>query len=90
MKKMNRKSIVLSLALVGVAGVANAQSYEPGTDQAGPHREMMREEHRLNDRHPVASKDEYGFRYDAQGNRLDAGGHVMAPPVTPPGTPALR
>ncbi len=40
--------------------------------------------------HPVAFKDEYGFRYDAQGDRLDARGHVMAPPVTPPGAGALR
>lgn len=88
--KVNKKLIVLSFALAGVAGVAQAQSYDRSYDRAGPRQETMREEHRLNDRHPVASKDEYGFRYDAQGDRLDASGRVMPPPVTPPGTPALR
>jgi hypothetical protein len=29
--------------------------------------------------HAFAFKDEYGFRYDAQGNRLDRHGHVMSP-----------
>ncbi|MBS0537670.1 MAG: hypothetical protein JSR47_02875 [Proteobacteria bacterium] len=88
--KVSSKLVVLSAALVGLAGIAQAQTYEPTYDRSGPHREMMREEHRMNDRHPVAFKDEYGFRYDAQGDRLDASGHVMAPPMTPPGTPALR
>jgi hypothetical protein len=29
--------------------------------------------------HQTAFKDEYGFRYDAQGNRLDARGNVISP-----------
>ena len=29
--------------------------------------------------YPVAFKDEFGFRYDAQGNRLDARGYVISP-----------
>ena len=29
--------------------------------------------------HQAAMKDEYGFRYDAQGNRLDARGNVISP-----------
>ncbi len=29
--------------------------------------------------YPVAFKDEYGFRYDARGNRLDARGYVISP-----------
>ena len=29
--------------------------------------------------HQAAMKDEYGFRYDAQGNRLDARGHIISP-----------
>jgi hypothetical protein len=29
--------------------------------------------------HAFAFKDEYGFRYDAQGNRIDRHGHVMSP-----------
>jgi hypothetical protein len=31
--------------------------------------------------HQVAFRDEYGFRYDADGNRLDARGFVMSPHV---------
>jgi hypothetical protein len=27
-------------------------------------------------------RDEYGFRYDAQGNRIDARGRIMPPPVS--------
>jgi len=87
---MNKRLIVISLAAVaGLAGVANAQTYDPYMTR-GERREEMREERRVNERHPVAFKNEYGFRYDAQGDRLDANGYVMAPPVTPPGTPALR
>jgi hypothetical protein len=87
---MNKRLIVLTLAAVaGLASVANAQTYDSGMTR-GDRREDMRDEHRMNDRHPVAFKDEYGFRYDAQGDRLDANGYVMPPPVTPPGTPALR
>jgi len=29
--------------------------------------------------HQTAFRDEYGFRYDAQGNRLDARGNVISP-----------
>lgn len=87
---MNKRLVVLTLAaLAGAASVANAQTYDPGMTRSERH-EVMREERRLNDRHPVAFKDEYGFRYDSQGDRLDANGYVMPPPVTPPGTPALR
>lgn len=34
--------------------------------------------------HPEASRDEYGFRYDSRGNRIDAGGHVISPHTTTP------
>ena len=27
----------------------------------------------------AAFKDEYGFRYDSEGNRLDARGHIISP-----------
>jgi len=29
-------------------------------------------------------RDEYGFRYDAQGNRIDARGRIMTPPMSRP------
>ena len=34
--------------------------------------------------HEEAFRDEYGFRYDAKGNRLDAGGHRISPHTTTP------
>ena len=36
--------------------------------------------------HTATMKDEYGFRYDSAGNRLNGSGCVIAPPVSPPGT----
>ena len=33
-------------------------------------------------RHREAFRDEYGFRYDAQGNRLNAEGYVISPHTT--------
>jgi hypothetical protein len=87
---MSKRLIAVALAAIaGLAGVANAQSYDPGMT-SGERREERREERYMNSRHEVAIKDEYGFRYDSRGDRLDASGHVIAPPVTPPGTPALR
>ena len=83
---MNKRLIVLTLSVVtGLAGVANAQSYDPGMTRG-----ERREERNMNSSHEATIKDEYGFRYDSRGDRLDASGHVIAPPVTPPGTPALR
>ena len=38
---------------------------EPAPDAAGPRQATM--------------KDEYGFRYDSQGNRLDARGNIISP-----------
>jgi hypothetical protein len=40
--------------------------------------------------HTATIKDEYGFRYDSEGNRLNGQGCVIAPPVTPPGAAALQ
>ena len=87
---MNKRLIVLTFAAVaGLASVANAQSYDTGMTP-GERREDRREERYMNSSHEATIKDEYGFRYDSRGDRLDARGHVMPPPVTPPGTPALR
>jgi hypothetical protein len=35
-------------------------------------------------RHREAFRDEYGFRYDARGNRLNAEGYVISPHTTTP------
>jgi len=36
--------------------------------------------------HTATIKDEYGNRYDTEGNRLNARGCVIPSPVTPPGS----
>ncbi len=35
-------------------------------------------------RHGEAFKDEYGFRYDSRGDRIDARGRVISPHITTP------
>jgi len=79
---------VMALALVGVAGTASARTiYEPPVHPApiidtasaparGPHK--------------VAITDEYGFRYDRWGNRLNAAGYVTTPPHTLPGATVIQ
>jgi hypothetical protein len=34
--------------------------------------------------HEESMRDEYGFRYDARGNRIDGGGHRISPHTTTP------
>ena len=34
--------------------------------------------------HSEAFRDEYGFRYDARGNRIDASGRLISPHTTTP------
>jgi hypothetical protein len=72
-----------TLVLVGLAGVANAQA--TGSWPLDP---MAR--HGRGAPHKVAIVDEYGFRYDGRGNRLDASGHVIAPPHTQPGARVIQ
>jgi hypothetical protein len=55
----------------------------PGLQPADPQAQAVPTWHgRI--RHNVAFKDEYGFRYDAQGDRLDAKGYVISPRTTTP------
>jgi hypothetical protein len=88
---------LLSLALIGVAGVASAQmiasppqpsrgDYQreaPGLQPAQPQQaEMNWQSNRCG--HQEAMRDEYGFRYDARGHRLNAQGCVISPHNTTP------
>jgi hypothetical protein len=34
--------------------------------------------------HRESFRDEYGFRYDSRGNRIDSAGHVISPHTTTP------
>ena len=84
----------LTLALVGIAGIAHAQSSYSNNAQrpvdarmSGQYQAMMGDD---SSTYPVAITDEYGFKYNARGDRLDGRGHIIAPPVTPPGAAAYQ
>jgi hypothetical protein len=88
---------LLTIAMVGAAGLAQAQSINaPAASAAGSMttpaggQERYQAQMSAEPTYPVAITDEYGFRYNSMGDRLDARGHVIAPPVTKPGAAALR
>ena len=74
---------VLALAAMGVAGVVEAQT----SDQYGG-RQMQNPPSQAQTPVPTAPdgsfRDECGFRYNSRGDRIDARGRVLPPPVTPP------
>jgi hypothetical protein len=79
---------LLAAALIALAGAAQAQNY-------GTANQPMQNQAQLSGPmggcgHTVSITDEYGFRYDNMGNRLNAGGCVIAPPVTPEGARAIQ
>jgi hypothetical protein len=74
--------------MIGVAGMANAQTiYQPPVQEPPIVDTDMAPAHGL---HQVAITDEYGFRYDRWGNRLNAVGHVIAPPHTSAGALVIQ
>lgn len=93
------RSTLLALALIGgAAGVANAQYMissppqpspgdytreAPGPQPITEQAQVMSPYHGMRT-HEQAFRDEYGFRYDARGNRIDAGGHRISPHSTTP------
>ena len=84
-----RFTAILAAALLTIAGVAQAQNYgnqpyQPMQNQAQISGEMG------GCGHTVSITDEYGFRYDNMGNRLNARGCVIAPPVTPDGARTIQ
>ena len=93
------RQTLLALALIGVAGVANAQNVivasppqpSPGDYQRErPGLQPMDQQaqaqspYRGTRQHEEAFRDEYGFRYDARGDRIDAQGHRISPHTTTP------
>ncbi len=92
---MTTRLAFLTLALLGVAGVAHAQSSMGApmapmatSTHAGAYPQQAMGTGSCG--HQSAITDEYGFRYDSQGDRLNAQGCVIAPPVTPPGARAVQ
>jgi hypothetical protein len=90
---------LLTLALIGIAGVANAQQvissppqpspgdYQreaPGLQPPSPQQAEMTSSFRGGCGHREAMRDEYGFRYDARGHRLNAQGCVISPHTVTP------
>jgi len=83
--------IFLTTALIVAAGAAQAQSpgYPAGNPMPNP---PMTNQAQYGGGgmgrcgHTATIKDEYGNRYDTEGNRLNAQGCVIASPVTPPGS----
>jgi hypothetical protein len=94
---------LLALALIGVAGVAYAQTMNqnvissppqpspgdyqrqaPGLQPADQQAQMAPSYGAGGCGYQEAMKDEYGFRYDAQGNRLNRQGCVISPQTKTP------
>jgi hypothetical protein len=78
---------LLALTLIGVAGVANAATMTQATP---PMSQIVDTTSPPPGKHKVAFTDEYGFRYDRWGNRLNSAGHVIAPPHTRPGARVIQ
>jgi hypothetical protein len=90
---LTRLTAAAALVLFGLTGAAYAQMDNTymARDTVAPYdQQAMPEHYYRGGHHQVAITDEYGFKYDAQGDRLDASGHIIAPPVTPPGVSAIQ
>jgi hypothetical protein len=75
------------LAMIGAASAANAETIVRPQVDLPTIVDHARPPHGP---HKVAIIDEYGNRYDRLGNRLDAQGHVIAPPRTRPGSTVIQ
>ena len=81
--------VFLTTALIVAAGAAGAQS--PGYPAGTPMPNQAQYGGSMGScGRTVAITDECGLRYDSEGNRLNARGCVVTPPVTPPGGGACR
>ena len=85
-----RFTAILAAALLTMAGAAQAQTYGSQTPNAPMPNQAQLSNEMGGCGHTVSISDEYGFRYDNMGNRLNARGCVIAPPVTPPGVRAIE
>ena len=104
---MTSRIAVALIVLVGISGVAQAQSGPPLDPNGRPYitsgpqpspGDYTRERPGMQPAdsqatamsrprggpHDTAFKDEYGFRYDAQGDRIDAAGRKISPHSTQP------
>jgi hypothetical protein len=93
---MMKRVALLSLLVVGAAGAAQAQTViyraapAPAQTVIVQPSEPAPRYQALTMDHTPSITDEYGMRYNSRGDRLDARGNIMPPPVTPPGVAAYR
>jgi hypothetical protein len=86
-----RLTAAAALVLIGFTGAALAQTDSPNVArEAVAPTEPTMHEHFRSDRHQVAITDEYGFKYDSRGDRLDANGYIIPPPRTLPGARVIQ
>jgi hypothetical protein len=79
--------IFLTTALIVAAGAAQAQSSGYPAGNPMPNQAQYSGGMGMGRcGHTATIKDEYGNRYDSEGNRLNAQGCVIPSPVTPPGS----
>ncbi|HEY4170649.1 MAG TPA: hypothetical protein VGM96_27895 [Reyranella sp.] len=81
---------LLTLTLIGVAGMTGAANAATMTQATPPRSQMVDMRSPPAGRHKVALTDEYGFHYDRWGNRLNSAGYVIAPPHTLPGAHVIQ
>jgi hypothetical protein len=81
----------MNAAYSGSANLAAAPASQPmGQDNKLSHNNKLERDHAVGPEptpmdatgsRQAAFKDEYGFRYDSQGNRLDARGNIISPHI---------
>jgi hypothetical protein len=75
---MRLTSVAIVLAVLGVAGVSKAQT------GAGQITQPSQTQAQIPTAADGSFTDECDFRYNSRGDRIDARGRVMPPPVSPP------
>jgi hypothetical protein len=73
---------VLALAAMGVAGAVQAQT-PPGQHPSGQTNQPNQGQSPIRTGPDGSFTDECGFRYNSRGDRIDAQGRVLPPPMTP-------
>jgi hypothetical protein len=88
-----KRLALLTAALVGMsgfAGIAYAQSVATAPSAPGHHMKYRTGSMAASCGRQVAITDEYGFKYDSMGDRLNARGCVIPPPHTRPGARVIQ
>jgi hypothetical protein len=93
LEDLNMRTLAfLTVALIAAAGAAQAQTPTYPSNAMPPMQPQQAQSSMGMGGcgHMPTITDEYGMRYDTEGNRLNARGCVIAPPVTQPGARAIQ